>query len=89
MKKNNDPFVGIFNGLQDNTLPTNEQKERILNYILTESRFREISFWEKARRWITEYPWRFAFGVASLQTAACTLFFGTNYTNLFLNVFGG
>jgi len=40
-KKNKDPFEGIFNGLQDEAFPTNEQKERMLNNILTESRFQK------------------------------------------------
>ena len=89
MMKNKDPFEGIFDGLQDNTLPTNEQKERMLHQILMQSRFQEITLWERVDNWITIYPWRFAFGAASAQTAACTLIFGTNYTNLFLSFFGG
>ena len=87
--KNKDPFEGIFAGLQDTTLPTNEQKERMLNNILLQNRFQEITIWEIIDNWIAIYPWRFAFGAASVQTAACTLIFGTNYTNLFLSIFGG
>jgi hypothetical protein len=89
MKKNKDPFEGIFDSLQDKTLPTNEQKERMLHHILMESRFQDITLWEKVDNWITIYPWRFAFGAAAAQTAACTLIFGTKYTNLFLSFFGG
>ena len=89
MKKKNDPFEGIFDGLQDNTLPTNEQKERMLKNILMESRVQEISLLEKVENWITVYPWRFAFGTAAVQTAVCTLIFGKAYTNLFINFFGG
>ena len=88
-KKNKDPFEWIFAGLQDTKLPTNEQKERMLNNILTESRFQTITLWEKVDNWITVYPWRFAFGAAAVQTAICTLLFKTNYTNLFLSFFGG
>ena len=88
-KKNNDPFEGIFDSLQDKTLPTNEQKERMLNNILMKSRFQEISLWGKVENWITEYPWRFAFGTAAVQTALCTLVFGKAYTNLFLSFLGG
>ena len=89
MKKNNDPFEGIFDSLQDKTLPTSEQKERMLNNILKESRYQKITLWEEAEKWITIYPWRFAFGVAATQAATFTLLFGTNYTNLFLSFFGG
>jgi len=89
IKKNKDQFEGIFNNLQEENLPTNEQKEKMLNYILTESRFQEIPLWEKLDNWVTMYPWRFAFSAAAAQTAVCTLIFGTNYTNIFLSFIGG
>lgn len=89
MKKNNDPFEGIFDGLQDNSLPTNEQKEKMLNHILLDNRLREETTWGKVGRWITVYPWRFAFSAAAVQAVVCTLLFGTQYTNVFLSIFGG
>jgi hypothetical protein len=89
MKKNKDPFERIFDGLQVNTQPTNEQKTRILNQILIVSRFREMTFWEKVERWIFDYPWRFAFGFSTIQAVVCTLLFGTDYTNLLFSFWGG
>jgi len=89
MKKQNDPFEGIFDNLQDKSLPTNEQKEKMLNYVLTESRLQNSSVWGKIGNWISVYPWRFAFSTAALQTVICTLVFGTEYTNFILSIFGG
>jgi hypothetical protein len=89
MKKKIDPFEGIFAGLQDKTLPTDEQKKKMLNYILTESRPEKVTLWEKAGEWITVYPWRFAFSAAAMQAAVFTLIFGAEYTNLILKIIGG
>ena len=90
MKKQNDPFKGVFNSLQDNSLPTDEQKQKMLEYVLLESdRLQDKFVWKKVGRWIAEYPWRFAFGVSAVQAVVCTLLFGTAYTNLFLRMFGG
>lgn len=89
MKKNVDPFEGIFDSLYEKSLPTYEQKEKILNYVLLESNSRSSTVWEKAGRWIADYPWRFAFSVAVAQAILCTLIFGTAYTNLILSFIGG
>lgn len=89
MKNSNDPFKGIFDGLHDKSLPTDEQKEKMLSYILLESRLHNSTVWEKAGKWIAVYPWRFAFGAAIAQAVICTSIFGTAYTNLFLNLIGG
>jgi hypothetical protein len=90
MKKKQDPFEGIFDGLQDNSSPTDEQKQKMLDYVLSGSdRLQEKSVWEKIFRWIADYPWRFAFGAAAAQAVVCTSLFGTGYTNLFLRMFGG
>lgn len=89
MKKKNDPFEGIFNNLTTDTLPTDDQKVKMLNYVLAESRLRDNSAFARLFRFISVYPWRFAFGAATVQAALFTLIFGTNYTNLFLRVFGG
>jgi len=89
MKKYNDPIKGVFDGLQDKMLPTNEQKEKMLNYVLMESRFQDNSVLGKVGRWISVYPWRFGFSAAAAQTVVFTLIFGTEYTNLVLRMFGG
>jgi hypothetical protein len=89
MKKKNDPFEGVFDGLQDKTLPTDEQKEKMLKYVLLESRLQDNSTMGKVGRMITIYPWRFSFGAAAVQALVFTLIFGTEYTNLFLSIFGG
>lgn len=89
MKKIHDPFEGIFDGRTDKTLPTNEQKDKMLSYVLTESRKQNSFTIEKIGRWITVYPWRFAFGVAAMQAAVFTLIFRSGYTNLILSMFGG
>lgn len=89
MTKNNDPFEGVFDCLQDKTLPTEGQKERMLDYVLLESKLQDISVLKKVGGWISVYPWRFAFGTAAVQAIVFTLIFGTEYTNLFLGIFGG
>jgi len=89
MKKRKDPFESIFDSLHNKTQPTTEQKEKMLNYVLTEGIKQNNSLWVKAGRWITVYPWRFAFSAAAAQAVVCTALFGTGYTNLFLSLFGG
>lgn len=89
MKNNNDLFESIFDSLQDKTPPTDEQKEKMLNYVLTEDRLRNHTTWEKAGRWITIYPWRFAFVAAAAQAVVLTWMFDTGYTNLLLKALGG
>jgi Zn/Cd-binding protein ZinT len=89
MKKHNDPFEGALDSLQDKTLPTNEQKEKMLNYVLMESRLQDNSILGKVGKWISVYPWRFAFSAAAAQAVVFTLIFGTEYTNLVLRMFGG
>jgi len=89
MKKNNDPFEGVFDSLKGESLPTSEQKEKMLHHVLTENRLQNNTVLEKVGRWITIYPWRFAFGAAAAQAVVFTLIFGTQYTNLLLGIFGG
>jgi hypothetical protein len=89
MKKKNDPFEGVFDNLKYKVLPTDEQKAKILHYVLRENRLQDNSITGKIGRWITTYPWRFAFSAATVQAIICTSIFGTRYTNLFLNIFGG
>ena len=88
MGKNNDPLKNAFDVLKEIDRPTEQQKDKMLNYILAASR-QETSLRGKIIDFITVYPWRFAFGVSTVQAVICTLVFGTQYTNLFLSIFGG
>lgn len=89
MKKLNDPLEKVFQSLEDTSIPTEKQKDKMLKQILLESRLYDDSTYTKIRRLISVYPWRFAFGVSTVQSVVFTLIFGTGYTNLFLNMFGG
>jgi len=88
MKKKNDPFAGAFDKLE-NTAPTERQKQKMLSFILEESRLQERDFMQKLGEWIMVKPWRFAFCASALQAAAFSLMFGTRYTNLLMGIFGG
>jgi hypothetical protein len=78
-----------FDTLENNSLPTESQKEIMLNRIMLEGENENSSCIEKLKRIVIVYPWRLAFVVSAVQAAAFTLIFGTQYTNLFLGVFGG
>lgn len=85
MKKNKKTYTVLENA----ALPTKQQTEKMLENILSECRKIETSPAEKLIRLITVYPWRFAFGLSTLQTVICTMIWGTGYTNMILKVFGG
>ena len=87
--KKNDPFEGVFDNLQGNSIPTDEQKHKMLRYVLTKDVQQDESFMQKLGVWITVYPWRFAFCASAVQTAVFSLMFGVRYTNLLLSIFGG
>lgn len=93
MEKDNQFFKDSLDALAAVSKPTDEQKDRILTGILetievnakaqptvTPSHFNKL---------LTDYPWRFAFGTAFVQTSVCTLIFGTNYTHFILKILGG
>ena len=86
MKKQHDSFERIFNTLEIDSLPTDQQKEKMLNFILEQG---DRTAFDKIAAWIEVYPWRFAFGFSAVQAVAFSLFFGTGYTNLILGFFGG
>lgn len=89
LNKKRDPLVSAMDTLKNSSLPTEQQKENMLNHILVNSRLNNNSFLYRIGILITVYPWRFAFGISALQGIAGTLIFGTQYTNLFLRFFGG
>ncbi len=88
MTGNNDSLKNAFDTLNEIEQPTERQKDNMLNYILSEGG-KKASLCDKLCGIITIYPWRFAFGISTVQTVICTLLFGTKYTNLFLSIFGG
>lgn len=89
MVKNDDLFEKAFDTLKQEGLPTEQQKEVILDRILMECKTENTSVVEKIKQFIISYPWRFAFTASVIQAVVFTLIFGTRYTNLFLNIFGG
>lgn len=75
--------------LENAALPTKQQKEKILNQILLECRKYDASPSGKLVKLITVYPWRFAFGLSTVQAVICTMIWGTGYTNMVIRVLGG
>lgn len=89
MAINNDPLKKAFNTIKTVEQPSTQQKNKMLDNILLESRQQNSTLWAKFRNFIFVYPWRFAFGLSTAQAVVCTLLFGTKYTNIFLSFFGG
>jgi len=75
--------------LENAALPTERQKEKMLNNILSEYRKYEASPTGKLFTLVTVYPWRFAFCLSTIQAVLCTMIWGTGYTNMVLRAFGG
>lgn len=89
MDKKDSLLKKAFDALEHNSLPTESQKESMLNRIMMECENENSSCIEKLKRIVIVYPWRLAFAVSAVQAVAFTLIFGTQYTNLFMGVFGG
>lgn len=85
MKKDTNTYTILKNA----ALPTEQQKENMLNNVLVECRKYHMSPALKISRLITVYPWRFAFGLSTIQAVLCTMIWGSGYTNMILRVFGG
>lgn len=75
--------------IDEEEIPTEQQKEIMLNRILMESNAENTSGIDKLKKMIVSYPWRFAFAVSTVQTVVFTMIFGAQYTNMFLSFFGG
>lgn len=88
MQKQKKPFKKTFTILENAALPTEQQKEKMLDQVLLEYRYCDSAV-AKIGRLITVYPWRFAFGFSTIQAVICTMIWGTRYTNIFLGIFGG
>lgn len=89
MDKKDSSLKKAFETLEDNSFPTESQKEIMLNRVMLECERENASYIEKLKLIISVYPWRIAFAASAIQAVAFTLLFGTQYTNLFLGVFGG
>lgn len=89
MAKKDDLLERAFGTLEENQGPTEQQKDIILNRILKECKTENVSGARRLKKLVISYPWRFAFAASAVQAVICTLIFGTRYTNLFLNFFGG
>jgi len=75
--------------LEKAALPTEQQKNKMLDHILFDCRKYDVTPAERLVKLITIYPWRFAFGLSTIHTVLCTMIWGTDYTNMVLKVFGG
>lgn len=83
---NKDEFlVKALNSLKNEKSPTKQQKETMLNFILTNKKDQVSVKIEKIQELIFLYPWRFAFTISVLQSIIFTILFGTQYTNIFLS----
>ncbi len=75
--------------LEHAALPTKQQTDKMLAYIMFAYREYDAAPAGKFWRLMTVYPWRFAFGLSTVQAVLCTLIWGTGYTNMVLKIFGG
>lgn len=89
MPKKDEFFNKAFETLKQEGIPTEQQRDVMLDYILKESKAKNATGIGIIKTLIVSYPWRFAFTVSAVQAVALTMIFGTQYTNLFLNFFGG
>ena len=89
MKNNTDRFFEkSFKTLNEVSNPTNQQKEIILQKVLIQSQSEKVSTLCHMKNMIVVYPWRFAFGVSTIQAISLTILFGSNYTNFILQFMG-
>lgn len=89
MPKKDEFLKKAFEMLEQDGIPTEQQKEIMLNHILIESKAEKTSKIDKVKKLIVSYPWRIAFTASAVQAVVFTMIFGTQYTNLFLSFFGG
>jgi hypothetical protein len=75
--------------LKQESMPTKQQKDIMLDRILMECKRENVSGFGRLKKMVIIYPWRVAFTVSAVQAAVFTIIFGTRYTNLFLGFFGG
>lgn len=87
MKNNTDRFFEkAIQALENSVEPAADQRKKILQTVLDQGRMENAA--SRFKNFIAVYPWRFAFGVAVVQSIVCTLIFGSNYTNLIMRLLG-
>lgn len=89
MPKKDEFIEKAFEVFEQDGIPTERQKDMMLNRILIECKAEDTSGIGKIKKMIVTYPWRFAFTASAVQAVVFTMIFGTQYTNLFLSFFGG
>jgi hypothetical protein len=89
MEYNDDVFHKIFESYKSGELPTEQQKSRMLDQILSRARSYDGDIQSRFLHFVSMYPWRFAFGAAVIQTALATLILGKEYTNVLIGIIGG
>lgn len=89
MKSNADDFIKeALNSLNEGSKPSPEQKQVMLENLLSRVQTPEASGFDRFKNIVTIYPWRFGFGVSAVQAVLFTLMFGSNYTNFVLQFLG-
>lgn len=89
MKSNCDDFINkALKSLDEEAKPSEKQKQMILENLLIQVQTEETSRLSRFRNMVTIYPWRFGFGVSTIQAVLFTLMFGSNYTNFVLQLLG-
>ena len=72
-------------------VPDTVQRDAILAHVLqsgktyTPSKFN--LFISSIPAWMSEYPWRFAFGLSTVQAMICLLIFGADYPHWIQQIF--
>lgn len=89
MPKKDEFFYKAFETLKQEGIPTEQQRDVMLDHILMESKTNNATVIGKIKALIISYPWRFAFTTSAVQAVVFTMIFGTQYTNWFLSFFGG
>lgn len=89
MSRKDEFFEKAFVILEQDGIPTEEQKAIMLNRIIMECKVENTSGIGRLKKMVITYPWRFAFTASAIQAVIFTTIFGTQYTNLLLNFFGG
>lgn len=89
MIQKDDSMKKALASIKQESVPTEQQKERMLGNILAACEDENVSGFVWFKKTVITYPWRVAFAVSAAQAVILTIIFGTQYTNLFLSFFGG
>lgn len=89
MTKKDEFFKKAFETIEQDGIPTEQQKNIMLNCILMERKAENTAGICRLKKMVVAYPWRFAFTASAFQAVVFTMIFGTQYTNFFLSFFGG